>query len=356
MTAVAPPPLRGTSVLRHGVETFFPGYFAMVMATGIVSVASHMTGRPGLAHALFTLNLGFYAVLWAITAARLVRYPGRVYADLADHVRGPGFFTIIAGTCVLGNQYLLIGGQRAPALALWWLAVVLGAAMIYTFAAAMTTRPDTPGLDKGLHGGWLMLTVASQAVSLLGTSLASGFSHPEMVYLFTLSLYLIGGMFYIMLISLIFYRWMFFRMEPAQFTPLYWVNMGAVAITTRAGLALVQHGMKGEWDVLTEITPFLKGFTLFFWAMATWWIPLLTILMVWKHVVKRASARYEPQFWGTVFTLGMYTSCTYELVHTLGLSFLAFVPDNFIYIALAAWTAVFVGLAASLVRGAKEVF
>jgi len=271
-------------------------------------------------------------------------------------VLGPGFFTIIAGTCVLGNQFLLIAHQRGPALALWWLSVVLGALMIYTFAAAMTTRQETPGLDKGLHGGWLMLTVASQAVSLLGTALASGFAHPEMVYLFTLSLYLIGGMFYIMLISLIFYRWMFFRLEPKQFTPLYWVNMGAVAITTRAGLVLVENGMRGHWEVLRELVPFMKGFTLFFWATATWWIPLLVILMVWKHMVKRVPFRYEPQFWGTVFTLGMYTVCTYELIQTVGLPFLSFVPNNFVFVALAAWTAVFLGLMASLAHSAKEVF
>jgi len=29
------------------------------------------------------------------------------------------------------------------------------------------------------------------------------------------------------------------------------------------------------WALLNEIVPFLKGFTLFFWAAGTWWIPLL---------------------------------------------------------------------------------
>lgn len=356
MTTLAPPPPKGAALLRHAVENFFPGYFAMVMATGIVSVASWLAGYQTLAQGLFYLNVVFYAVLCVITLARIARFPRRVFADLCNHVLGPGFFTFVAGTCVLGNQFLLIAHQQAVALVLWWISVGLGAVMIYTFVAAMATCADTPGLDKGLHGGWLMLTVASQAVSLLGTALAPTFQHPEMVYLLTLSLFLIGGMFYIMIISLIFYRWMFFRLEPRQLSPLYWVNMGAVAITTRAGLVLVDHGQEGRLAVLQDLVPFLKGFTLFFWASATWWIPLLAILMVWKHVARRVPLRYEPQLWGTVFTLGMYTVCTYELIHHIGLPFLAFLPDNFIFIALAAWTAMTLGLLASLAKSAREVF
>jgi tellurite resistance protein TehA-like permease len=354
MTTLETPRRTLGGALNKGVENLFPGYFAMVMATGIVSIAAWMAGMRWLAWPLFYLNNVFFIALWVMLAARVAKYPRRVISDLADHVLGPGFFTVIAGTCVFGNQYLLMAKRPVPALGMWWVSVVLGAVMIYTFAAAMTTRDAKPALDGGLHGGWLMLTVASQAVSLLGTSLSGFFAHPEVVLLFTMSLYLIGGMFYIMLISLIFYRWMFFKMDAAKFTPLYWVNMGAVAITTRAGLILVERG--GRWSVLGELVPFMKGFTLFFWASATWWIPLLTILMVWRHVAKRVPLRYEPQFWGMVFTMGMYTVCTFELVHTVGLPFLSVVPSNFVYVAIAAWLTVSIGMARNLAQSAREVF
>jgi tellurite resistance protein TehA-like permease len=35
------------------VEDFFPGYFALVMATGIVSLAMHFEGLPGLPELFF---------------------------------------------------------------------------------------------------------------------------------------------------------------------------------------------------------------------------------------------------------------------------------------------------------------
>ena len=42
-------------------------------------------------------------------------------------------------------------------------------------------------------------------------------------------------MLYIWIISLIFYRYTFFTLDPERLTPPYWINMGAVAISTLAG-------------------------------------------------------------------------------------------------------------------------
>lgn len=122
--------------------------------------------------------------------------------------------------------------------------------------------------------------------------------------------------------------------------------MGAVAITTLAGARLILAAPDSE--ILSGFLPFLKGFTLFFWAAGTWWIPLLVILGVWRHIVKRFPLRYDPQYWGMVFPLGMYTVCTLQLSKAISFEPLMVIPTFFIYFALAAWLAVFVGLIHSL--------
>ena len=43
-----------------------PAYFGMVMATGIVSLAADLLLMPGIAQALFRLNIVVYAVLWIL--------------------------------------------------------------------------------------------------------------------------------------------------------------------------------------------------------------------------------------------------------------------------------------------------
>ena len=84
----------------------------MVMATGIVSIAAQLAGMPLIAAALFWLNVGLYGVLWLLYLARLLLETGRFLADLSDHNRGVGFFTAVAGTCVLGSQFVLDPGRR----------------------------------------------------------------------------------------------------------------------------------------------------------------------------------------------------------------------------------------------------
>jgi tellurite resistance protein TehA-like permease len=100
--------------------------------------------------------------------------------------------------------------------------------------------------------------------------------------------------------------------------------------------------------------PFIKGFTLLYWATATWWIPMLVILGVWRHFVRKVPLTYDPLYWGLVFPLGMYTTCTYRLSETLELPFLIAIPRLFIAAALTAWLLTFLGLALSLLQTSIE--
>jgi hypothetical protein len=94
-------PPRRQSLRGHlavAVADLFPGYFALVMATGIVSIAAHGLSMPRVASALLALNVAAYAILSLLLAARVVAWPRRVLDDLCDHGRGPGMFTVVAGT------------------------------------------------------------------------------------------------------------------------------------------------------------------------------------------------------------------------------------------------------------------
>jgi tellurite resistance protein TehA-like permease len=336
-----------------GLAGLSPAYFGMVMATGIVSLAAHLLGMPGMAQALFQLNIVVYAVLWLLTVLRMTRHTRRFFGDMVDHLRGPGFFTTAAGTSVLGSQFVVLEADYRAGTALWIVAIVLWIGLTYTIFAGFTIKERKPTLDQGISGAWLLAVVATQSIAVLSALLAPHIGQPyrlEINFL-ALSMWLWGGMLYIWMMSLIFYRYTFFPFSPGDLSPPYWINMGAMAISTLAGSLLIINAPDAPF--LLSLLPFLKGFTVFYWATGTWWIPMLVILALWRHVYRRFPLKYDPLYWGAVFPLGMYAASTERMIVAMGFDFLRFLPSVFLYIGLAAWSAAFAGLAFDLLRSAR---
>lgn len=225
----------------------------------------------------------------------------------------------------------------------FWLGTILWLILIYGFFASIIVRESKPTLETGIHGGWFIAVVATQSVSVLCTLVASRFfSMQEQILFFSLFLYLFGCMLYLIILTLVFYRLTFFNLTPKAFIPLYWVDMGAAAITTLAGGRLILTSP--DWTFLNDILPFLKGFTLFFWISATWWIPLLLIISAWRYLYKRFPICYDPQYWSFVFPLGMYTTSTFVFAQATGIAPFYQISRYFLYAAFLAWSVTFIGL------------
>lgn len=331
-----------------GLADFSPGYFALTMATGIVSIAVHYQGWEIIARALFGLNIAAYLVLWVLTLIRFIRHRARLIDDLTHHFHSAAFLTIVAGTCVLGCQFAVLTPWMSVAKALWFVGIGFWVVLGYTFFAVVTMRNPKPSLEAGINGVWLLVVVAAESISALGTLVSPFLARPQLALFLSLITYLVGGMFYTFFISLILYRWMFFRMQPRKLTPDYWIDMGALAIATLSGAFLLLAA--DHWSLLQDLKPFLMGFTLLFWATATWWIPLLLIVEVWRHARGHVRFIYSPDYWSLVFPLGMYSAATFMLIKVMGLTFLSPLAAAFACAAAIVWSIVFLGMIRGLAR------
>lgn len=341
--------------VRTGIRDMFTGYFALVMATGITSIAAFLHGMHKISLTLFWFNVLFFLVLLGFFLSRLLLDTTRVKEDISDYQKGPGFFTLVAAACILGNQLILFFQQQLLAEILLALAIATWAIIVYSFFTLLTTGHNKPTLESGISGTWLVSIVSTQAIAILTVLVAANKQAQLQQFLLfaSLAMFLIGCMLYIFIMLLIFYRLSFFALTPHELGAPYWINMGATAITALAGSQLIEHA--DQMKILLEILPFIKGFTLFFWSWGTWWIPLLLILGCWRHLRVRipfptTAEGYHPSYWGMVFPLGMYSVCTFRLVEAIHVDFLMTLSVAFVYVAIFAWAAIFMGLLRNLAK------
>lgn len=112
-------------LLLDGAASLFPGHFALVMATGVVSISCYVMGLRPVALALIGVNWIAWPVLWGLRILRAVRFRAELLRDISDHQRAAGFFTIVADTCVLGSQNVVVIGATWVGSLLWWLGLIL---------------------------------------------------------------------------------------------------------------------------------------------------------------------------------------------------------------------------------------
>jgi tellurite resistance protein TehA-like permease len=316
-----------------------PPSFAIVMATGIVAVAARQQHLRLLSWSLFAFGALAWIVLSLLSIGRLAWQRSEVLRELASPLRAPAFFTAVAGTGVLAGGCVVLQVSVPLAAVLALLALLLWFVTTYGVFTAVITSEDKQPLERGIGGAWLLAVVACQSVSVAAALLSGHFAQPGRLELnfLALCLWLVAGMLYTWIIGLILQRKLFFRFAPSDVAPPYWINMGAMAISTLAGAQLVANAAQAPF--LEALLPFLKGFTVLYWATGTWWLPLLVALTAWRYLLRRDPVRADALDWSMVFPLGMYSAATHHLDAHVTAGMLAPLDTVFFWLALAAWTA-----------------
>jgi tellurite resistance protein TehA-like permease len=155
---------------------------------------------------------------------------------------------------------------------------------------------------------------------------------------------------YLIVMTMVFLRWTFQPLEPAEADPPAWIAAGAVAITVLAGSNLLAaRTVSARVD---RLAPMIEGLVVLAWATATFWFPLMVAIGVWRHLLRRLPLRYHPSYWALVFPLGMYGVATFSMRTAIQLSHLEWLPRVVFAVAMTAWATTFFGMATLGVRQA----
>ncbi|HET6166906.1 MAG TPA: tellurite resistance/C4-dicarboxylate transporter family protein [Marmoricola sp.] len=348
MTAIDAPAdegFKGRS--RSAIAGLTPGYFALVMATGIISVGMHLEGFDVLSRLLLGICVAAFFVLLGLNVVRFTSYRAQVVEDFMDPRRAFGFFTFVAGTNVLGVRIGLAGSEDATAAllvvsGLAW--VVLGYVVPWT---AVLGRQERPVLATA-NGTWFIWVVASQSVAVAAATIEPAFddARRELALLAVVS-WSVGVFLYAATGLLVALRLMLYEFGPEELTPPYWVSMGALAITVLAGARIVEMADAPMVEVTRGL---IAGLAVVFWAFATWLIPVLVAAGWWRHVSRHVPLRYDATLWSIIFPLGMYAVAGIYLGHADELPLVENVGRAELWVAFAACVAVLTSMVVHVAR------
>jgi tellurite resistance protein TehA-like permease len=330
------------------IRDLHPGYFAFVMATGIISTGTFLLGPSWLSRALLAAAAAGLVVLSAALVTRLVLFRSSVVADIHAPERVFGFFTITAGLDVLGLRLAAAGHPLATAI-LAGLAAAVWLSLTYGVPASLLLTRAHDSVLGGVNGSWLLWVVGTQSLSLSAATLVAAWpSQSGLLAPVATGLWSVGLVLYLLLVSLILLRWLTVAMTPETLGPPYWILMGATAITVLAGAKILK--LPAMLPAVRATAGFVEGFSYALWAFGTWWIPLLVVLGFWRHVRHRWPLTYEPTLWSVVFPLGMYSVATLTFGQVARLGFMEPLARFMLWVAVAAWLLVAVAFLVKLAR------
>lgn len=328
---------------RHGrvgawLATFDPGYFAAVMATGIVSIGTQLLGFTVLSRVLLAFTIVAFVVLAAAYIVRGAWYPRRFVQSLINPSSAVTYFTLVAGTNVLATALLPLG--------LWVVSLVLGLAafaiwlvLTYGLLCSIVLAGHRPQLRE-INGIWLVWVVGTQSVAVLATALAPSLTWQtgaEMLEVVGVLFWGVGIVLYLVFVVIIFLRLFTIETTPVEMGPAYWILMGATAISVRAAAGILTVGTSMPLPLTTEMRPFVIGFSVVLWSFGSWFIPMLVLFGLWRYFVRGFPWSYEPKLWSVVFPLGMYTVASFTLGKAIDFEFMTGLAAVWVWIGFGAW-------------------
>jgi hypothetical protein len=310
---------RGLDVLLDDIP---PASGAMVMGTGIVSVALTLDGHETLSRIWLVIAAGAWLGLAVLVPARALRDRQR----FRDDRRLPAALTAVAGTSVLGTRLTLLGWSWAGA-ALLVIAFVLWLSLM----GPVLGHWSTPTV-----GASFILAVATESLGLLAVTLALA-EHAAWLAVVALAPFALGLLFYATVLARFDFRQLGTGLGD------HWVTGGALAISALTAGRITAGSQK--FAVLGGGTGVLEVASLVIWVLALLWLPVLLFAEAY-----RPRLRYSVRRWSTVFPVGMYAACSFVVGAVASVPAITTFARVWVWVAVGVWAVVATGLLRASIR------
>ena len=333
MTTNTPTPTAAGTVTPDGagmseagasrMRDLHPGWFASVMGTGILAVASYdnpggvarlQTTAHGVGFAVAVLAYLLGAVLLVAYALRWVRHTGACRADLRHPVLGAMHATLPAGLLVLSVMTSVVGPGLLPAAVVVPLAatlVALGAAiglvLGVAFAYTLFTGEVAPA---SVNGGWFIPPVVTIIIPVALASLVPhvGAGAARLLLAAGYATFGMGFVLFLLTLGLLFARLILHPLPPAALAPTVWIALGPVGVGALAALALARATAAATPATAGAVGTVSLLFASTLWGFGLWWLGIAAALLV--RYMRAGGFTFHLGWWAFTFPLGAFTVAT----------------------------------------------
>ncbi|MGQ3683905.1 MAG: tellurite resistance/C4-dicarboxylate transporter family protein [Candidatus Loosdrechtia sp.] len=303
------------NIFKIATYSFDTRWFSAAMATILIAAISRLHGFEVVVPYFFIAGLAIFFSVLVFRITQVILF----YKDsLHEHFnpeKNLYSFSIVGAISLAGVYLSKIFHLYTAAYICWYVAVSFW--LIFSLSSFsilfLYQESEDRKIEDILHGGWFFAIAGTQFTAFLGVTVAEhAVQNAAGIQLFSFAQWSVGASLYLVFVVFIILRMVFYPFSSTTAISPYWMNIGAAALTALTGTALYHH-VHAAGGPFTDFLPFLKGFSLFFWSIGLWWLPLLFVLSMRKQACSTDGLTFTVGYWEVVFALGLYAKSTIQI-------------------------------------------
>ncbi len=292
------------------IQRFAPSWFAAIMGTGILAVASYLYSQyipflKDIAVALFYFNVILFFVLLIPWTLRWLLYRKNALADLEHPILSNFYATIAVAMLVLASNFIVIGKNILAGEIFWFTGAI--ATIFFSFVTLFIMfKGEHVTLDH-INPAWFIPPVGLIVIPIPGSLIINQYSGLMREFVIVLNYFGWGAGFflYVALFAICMYRFILHRPLPNTLVSTIWINLGPIGAGTIALINLVTNS-----TFITIKEPFFV-FALIFWGFGIWWVLMAMIMTLYYK--KKLGLPYALSWLAFIFPLGAYVVASHSV-------------------------------------------
>lgn len=347
------------------IKTFAPGWFAAVMGTAVIVIAlfvfqSAIPFAKALEYFFLLTAIVLFLVLIVPWTLRWFLHPADVRHDLNHPVSAAFFPTMPISLLVIAIALEKAGSSFLEENTLWGILQalwIIGASGILIFALSILNtffhKSEVQWEMSTL--GWLIPPVSTLLVPVLGVSLSAHF-HGTTLGAANLIASLIftgfGSLLFILVMAMVFIRYIFHPLPPAHLAPTLWVGIAPTSILTILALRISKPLVlffQAPVEIDQMLTFLSKPIGVMLWGFALFWFLLALVVTLGVH--QKSPLPFALSWWAFVFPVGAFVVATGVLYQAIPLAFFQWIGVSVLALLLILWAVVAVNTTLGVWRG-----